>query len=51
MKITSIIKKLPFSVIILLIVSSILLISSKNMIMSHASYPSATSITTASAVV
>lgn len=45
------IKKIPFSAIILLILISILLMSSKNMIMSSASYPCATKITSANAVV
>lgn len=50
-KITDKIKKIPFSAIILLILISVLLMSSKNMIMSHASYPNATKITSANAVV
>ena len=45
------IKKIPFSAIILLILISVLLMSSKNMIMSSASYPCATKITSANAVV
>lgn len=45
------IKKIPFSAIILLILISVLLMSSKNMIMSSASYPYATKITSANAVV
>ena len=50
-KTTDIIKKLPFSAIILLILISVLLMSSKHMIMSRASYPNATKITSATAVV
>ena len=50
-KITDKIKKIPFSAIILLILISVLLMSSKHMIMSRASYPNATKITSATAVV
>ncbi len=45
------IKKIPFSAIILLILISVLLMSSKKMIMSSANYPYATKITSANAVV
>ena len=45
------IKKIPFSSIILLILISVLLMSSKKMIMSSANYPYATKITSANAVV
>ena len=45
------IKKIPFSAIILIILISVLLMSSKKMIMSSANYPYATKITSANAVV